>query len=611
MALTPIAKLEKFTSEEDNAQTWINDITKKPQNFNAFKIEFLRYFNDNNSINRLASTFTTLKQRDTEAFIRGLRSSILQQVHSMYLVDLPTTVTHARDFEAVELEANYAQALTITQFISLLNNVIIREMQIVSKISHIHHHQQISHGNKKRGSATTVVNKVTLEPIAVFIDHASGVQELGITKTRETNQKSLTHNILPATSTKDKSLAAIFPFELKEITLVPLFNRAILDTKPITTMYTDAKVNDQYIKLILDSGSAGSIITKQLMDQLADGATKTLIGKIDNFSFEVNSIIVPIKVLVIEATQYQALVSNGWLTKINAILDWTMQELQLSQNGQHTCVPVMCDHFKTINTPAPLIEFEKEEKKPTWEAYQDDNNNEKGKQREEHTWRTTIDAWTNNSQTGRKKKKKKKKKKTYLEKSNSQKTQPKDEQAHTPFASRYYSHHLFHLNTKTVEKNSLPWEHELCQIKTTGCKHIITVNHAITNAMDIQSAKTSRTINHVSLVVNSYLMKGCGMTFLVKKEHAMLHATVWHRAINQLDGYPHDEDKIWQMVNAKVQGAMPSEILEVKNNLPEQVDIILIPNPDTFLDIKTNPENFHEHYQNLAPIREEQEEHLA
>ncbi|KAG9294726.1 hypothetical protein G9A89_008205 [Geosiphon pyriformis] len=198
--------------------------------------------------------------------------------------------------------------------------------------------------------------------------------------------------------------------------------------------------------------------------------------------------------------------------------------------------------------------------------------------------------------------KKKKKKKMYLEKLNPQKTQPKDRQAHTPFASCYYSHHLFHLNAKTVEKNSFPWEYESCQMKTIECEHIIIANCAIANAMDIQNTKTSGTTNHVSLVVNSYLMKGCGMTFLVEEEH---------RAINQLDDYPHNEDEIWQMANAKVQGAMPSEILKVKNNPSEQVDIILVPNPDAFLDIKTNPEDFHEHYQNLAPTREEQKECLA
>ncbi|KAG9288705.1 hypothetical protein G9A89_004324 [Geosiphon pyriformis] len=100
-------------------------------------------------------------------------------------------------------------------------------------------------------------------------------------------------------------------------------------------MYTDVKVDGHLIKLILDSSSAGSIITQQLMDQLgcrvdwaasaciitADGVTKTPIGKIDDFPFEINGIITFIKVLVMKATQYQALIGNNWLSKTNTVLN--------------------------------------------------------------------------------------------------------------------------------------------------------------------------------------------------------------------------------------------------------------------------------------------------
>ncbi|KAG9304435.1 hypothetical protein G9A89_019997 [Geosiphon pyriformis] len=47
----------------------------------------------------------------------------------------------------------------------------------------------------------------------------------------------------------------------------------------------------------------------------------------------------------------------------------------------------------------------------------------------------------------------------------------------------------------------------------------------------------------------------------------------WHQAIFCLDGYPHNEDKIWQMANAKVESVLPSKILEIKNNPPEPTDI--------------------------------------
>ncbi|KAG9291614.1 hypothetical protein G9A89_022033 [Geosiphon pyriformis] len=73
----------------------------------------------------------------------------------------------------------------------------------------------------------------------------------------------------------------------------------------------------------VDQAASARIIT-------ADEATKTPISKIGNFSFKVNGIMTPIKVLVIEATQYQALVGNDWLFKVNATLDWNTQELQLT-----------------------------------------------------------------------------------------------------------------------------------------------------------------------------------------------------------------------------------------------------------------------------------------
>ncbi|KAG9296215.1 hypothetical protein G9A89_014807 [Geosiphon pyriformis] len=145
----------------------------------------------------------------------------------------------------------------------------------------------------------------------------------------------------------------------------------------------------------VDQAASTRIIT-------TDGATKTPISKIDALSIKVNGIIVLIKVLVIEATQYQALINNNWLFKTHTMLNWNTQKLQLSQNGQYTHIPATCGHFKPIITPlAPLIEFKKEKEKLTWEVYQiswadkdhnklllilswDDNNKEK--QKKELTW---------------------------------------------------------------------------------------------------------------------------------------------------------------------------------------------------------------------------------
>ncbi|KAG9306649.1 hypothetical protein G9A89_004196 [Geosiphon pyriformis] len=144
MVYAPIAKLDNFTSEEDDAQVWLNDsLINKPQDFNAFKVEFLRYFSNNNSINHLVNTFTTMKQGETEAvttylrhfhrnlcqiqtinanyftapqilnqFIYGLCSSILQHVCLLHSDTLQDAVTRTKDFESAESKANYVQAAT-------------------------------------------------------------------------------------------------------------------------------------------------------------------------------------------------------------------------------------------------------------------------------------------------------------------------------------------------------------------------------------------------------------------------------------------------------------------------------------------------------------------
>ncbi|KAG9300554.1 hypothetical protein G9A89_002432 [Geosiphon pyriformis] len=203
-------------------------------------------------------------------------------------------------------------------------------------------------------------------------------------------QLTLTSNILPATVTEDKLLTAIFPFEIEEPLGVPLFNGATIEKKPITAMYTNAKIDGHSIKLILDSGSAGCRVDHAVSARIitADGATKTLIGEIDNLSIEINGITVLIKILIMEATH---------------------------QNGQYMQVPAMCGHFKPNNimSSMPLIDLEKEKTKPTWEAYQVLwtntnhnklppillwNDNPKEKQKEELIWKTDNLTWTDNKQ---------------------------------------------------------------------------------------------------------------------------------------------------------------------------------------------------------------------
>ncbi|KAG9304007.1 hypothetical protein G9A89_005917 [Geosiphon pyriformis] len=260
MAYAPIAKLKKFTREENNIQA---DYFTVPQILNQF--------------------------------IRGLCNSILQCICPMHPADFQAAIINAKDFETAKLEANHAQAI---------NLVMNRSFELDSKLKQFKSHSR--HSKTEHGQNLNFQYYLSL---LVTPEDAQP-------NNPETNlQPTLTSNILPATITENELLDAIFPFELKELSTILLFSGTTLEEKSITAMYTNAKVDGHPIKLILDSESAGSIITRQLIDQLgcqvnqtvsariiiADRATKTLIGKINDLPIEINSIIVLIKVLVMEA----------------------------------------------------------------------------------------------------------------------------------------------------------------------------------------------------------------------------------------------------------------------------------------------------------------------
>ncbi|KAG9298592.1 hypothetical protein G9A89_006581 [Geosiphon pyriformis] len=127
------------------------------------------------------------------------------------------------------------------------------------------------------------------------------IPENALSNNTEPNQKQLlTSNIPSATVTNDELLTAIFLFKLEELTFMLLFSKVTLEKKPITVIYTDAKIDSYSIKLILDSYQVDYAASARIIT--ANGATKTPIGEIDDLFIEVNGIIIQIKILVIEVT---------------------------------------------------------------------------------------------------------------------------------------------------------------------------------------------------------------------------------------------------------------------------------------------------------------------
>ncbi|KAG9305322.1 hypothetical protein G9A89_007817 [Geosiphon pyriformis] len=134
------------------------------------------------------------------------------------------------------------------------------------------------------------------------------------------------NNTIPSVQiAQNANFSDIFSFEFEANKLLFLLsNITANEQKAITAMYTEATIEEKLIRLILNSELAGIIITYQLIQQLqktvdrpaqtvivtTDGMKKTPVGEIDNFLFTINRITIPVKVLVMDVPQYQALVEN-------------------------------------------------------------------------------------------------------------------------------------------------------------------------------------------------------------------------------------------------------------------------------------------------------------
>ncbi|KAG9285974.1 hypothetical protein G9A89_022650 [Geosiphon pyriformis] len=170
-------------------------------------------------------------------------------------------------------------------------------------------------------------NNIKINPNNQLVPQNSGQQKPNYFHTQpneatvpRTNPSN--HTISLAQIAQNANLSNIFPFEF-EANESPflLSNTAVNEQKAITAMYTEATVEGKPIQLILDSGSAG-----------------TLVG-------------------------------NNWLLKANANLDWETQELKISYQGQHTIVLATCGTFNKQLEKPPVFEYEEEKEIPLTETY--------------------------------------------------------------------------------------------------------------------------------------------------------------------------------------------------------------------------------------------------
>ncbi|KAG9298901.1 hypothetical protein G9A89_015923 [Geosiphon pyriformis] len=240
-----------------------------------------------------------------------------------------TNKTRQNNYYQPVLQQQYQQSLPIQQYLQLLT----QQYQIPQRPNYYH----------TQSSYLTIPEKSDFQQTALSKDEAAAPK-----------LNSFNNTILSVQIAYNANFLNIFPFEFEANESPFLFsNTAVNEQKAITAMYTKAEVEEKQIQLILNSKSAGIIV-------IVNEMKKTPVGEIDNFSFTINGITIPVKVLVIDTPQYQALVRNNWLLKANANLDWKTQELKILYQKQYTKVLITCGTFNKKSEKAPVFEFKEE-----------------------------------------------------------------------------------------------------------------------------------------------------------------------------------------------------------------------------------------------------------
>ncbi|KAG9306172.1 hypothetical protein G9A89_016076 [Geosiphon pyriformis] len=203
-----------------------------------------------------------------------------------------------------EKEMSTAYIAKISEFTGKNNNTSFQEW--LDKV------QKAGDANVLQNSGQQRLNYYYIQPSYLTIPEESDFQQTALSEGEVATLRSNSSNntISSAQIAQNANLLNIFSFEFEANELPFLLsNTAVNEQKAITTMYTKAKVEGKPIQLILDSRSAGSIITYQLMQQLqktvdrpaqtvivtADRMKKTPVEEIDNFPFTIDGITIPVK----------------------------------------------------------------------------------------------------------------------------------------------------------------------------------------------------------------------------------------------------------------------------------------------------------------------------
>ena len=136
-----------------------------------------------------------------------------------------------------------------------------------------------------------------------------------------------------------------------------------------SALYCEASINHIRFPLIVDSGSAGSIISLALLKDLdmeitrasktvmvnVNGERRRPLGAVSDIPLKIHECIIPMDAIVTEADSYAAIVGNDWLRKTKAIIDYDANTMVIKWKNRVLRVKTGCQempqHIVSIEVP--------------------------------------------------------------------------------------------------------------------------------------------------------------------------------------------------------------------------------------------------------------------
>ena len=159
-----------------------------------------------------------------------------------------------------------------------------------------------------------------------------------------------------------------------------------------SALYCEASIKNIKFPLIVDSGSAGSIISLRLLKDLdmeitqasktvmvnVNGERRRPLGAVTDIPLSIQGLVIPMDAIVTDADSYAAIIGNDWLRKTKANIDYDSNVLTLKWHKHILQVPTECQEMPhhIISIEVPDMESEKEDEEEEEDKDEDDDDEE-------------------------------------------------------------------------------------------------------------------------------------------------------------------------------------------------------------------------------------------